>query len=44
MELLPKPKQIEQRQGFYELCWNSVITIGETVGEYGTVYAAILAG
>lgn len=42
MELLPKPKKIEQRQGCYELSWNSVITIGETVGEHGSVYASIL--
>ncbi len=42
MELLPKPKQIEQKQGFYELGWNSMITIGNTAGEYGMVYASIL--
>jgi len=27
MDLLPKPKQIEQRQGFYELSWNTELSM-----------------
>lgn len=42
MYLLPKPKRVEKKQGAYELCWNTVITIDETVPENGFVYAKIL--
>ena len=46
MNLLPKPRQIEEKEGFYELGWNCVIVvdsvIGDTAEEYGTVYATIL--
>ena len=46
MYLLPKPKKLEKRQGVYELTWESVITIDESMkeneGEHGTVYASVL--
>lgn len=42
MYLLPKPKRAEKREGFYEIRWDTVITIGETLSENGFVYAGIL--
>lgn len=42
MYLLPKPKRAEKRQGSYEICWNTVVTIDETLTENGFVYAKIL--
>ena len=46
MDLLPKPRQVEEKEGFYELGWNSVIVVDSVIGdmaeEHGTVYAAIL--
>ena len=46
MDILPKPRQVEEKEGFYELSWNCVIAvdseIGDTAEEHGTVYATIL--
>lgn len=42
MELLPKPKKIEKKQGFFEIGTHTVITIDKNMQEDGTVYAAIL--
>ena len=42
MYLLPKPKRTKKREGFYEICWNTVITIDEALSEHGFVYAGIL--
>lgn len=42
MYLLPKPKSVVYKQGYYEISWNTVITIDETMQENGSVYAAIL--
>lgn len=42
MYLLPRPKRIEKRQDFYEIRWNTVITIDEKLSENGCVYAGIL--
>lgn len=42
MKLLPRPKKIKEKQGFYELGFKSVIVIDETVCENGTTYARIL--
>lgn len=42
MDLLPKPKKIKKNPGFYEIGWDTVITIDETMQENGTVCAAIL--
>jgi len=42
MYLLPKPKRVVNRQGFYEMRWNTVITIDEKMQEDGSVCAAIV--
>lgn len=42
MILLPRPKRVEEKQGFYELGFQSVIVIGEALYENGATYAAIL--
>ena len=42
MYLLPKPKKYEKKQGFYEISWNTVLTIDENMPLDGTVYAGIL--
>lgn len=42
MYLLPKPKKLVNKQGFYEIGWNTVITIDERMQGHGTAYAAIL--
>lgn len=42
MYLLPKPKKVEQKQGVYEISWDSVIVIDEKMQEDGTVCASIL--
>lgn len=42
MILLPRPKKVEEKQGFYELSFQSVIVIGEELGENGAIYAAVL--
>lgn len=42
MNLLPKPKKLTKRQGFYEIGWSTVITIDEKIQENGSVYAAVL--
>lgn len=42
MYLLPKPKSVVYRQGFYEINWNTVIVIDEKMRGNGSVYAAIL--
>lgn len=42
MYLLPKPKRTKKREGFYEICWNTVIMIDEALSEHGFVYAGIL--
>ena len=38
MYLLPRPKKVEERQGAYEIGWNTVITIDGTLSENGCVY------
>lgn len=42
MNLLPKPKKVEKKRGFYEISWNTIITIDESIQENGTTYASIL--
>ena len=42
MYLLPKTKRVVRGQGFYEIRWNTMITIDEKMQENGSVYAAIL--
>lgn len=42
MYLLPKPKSVVYRQGFYEINWSTVIVIDEKMQGNGSVYAAIL--
>ncbi|MDE7417315.1 MAG: beta-N-acetylhexosaminidase [Lachnospiraceae bacterium] len=42
MYLLPKPKRVVNRQGYYEISWNTVITIDEKMQENGSVCASIL--
>lgn len=40
--LLPKPKKFENKQGFYEISWNTVLVIDKAMQENGITYAAIL--
>ncbi len=42
MKLLPKPKKYEKKQGFYEISWNTILTIDRNMQENGTTYAAVL--
>lgn len=42
MKLLPRPKKVKEKQGFYELDFRSVIAVDEKIGENGAVYASIL--
>ncbi len=42
MYLLPKVKKLNLKQGIYEICWNTVITIDEKMQDNGNKYAAIL--
>lgn len=42
MKLLPRPKKIREQQGFYELGFQRVIVIDETICENGATYAGIL--
>lgn len=42
MYLLPRPKKVEERQGAYEIGWNTVITIDGTLSENGCVYAGLV--
>lgn len=42
MYLLPKPKSVVYRQGFYEINWSTVVVIDEKMQGNGSVYAAIL--
>lgn len=42
MYLLPKPKSVVYRQGFYEINWNTAVVIDEKMQGNGSVYAAIL--
>ena len=42
MNLLPKPKKLEKKQGIYEISWDTVLVIDENIHENGTVYAAVL--
>ena len=42
MKLLPRPKKVEEKEGFYELGFQSVIVIDETICENGITYAVTL--
>ncbi|MDE6363500.1 MAG: beta-N-acetylhexosaminidase [Lachnospiraceae bacterium] len=42
MNLLPKPKKLEKKQGIFEISWHTVITVDESIRENGTTYAAVL--
>lgn len=42
MKLLPKPKRVEEKQGYYECSWRSVVIIDEALHENGMTYAVIL--
>lgn len=42
MYLLPKPKKYEKKQGFYEISWNTILTIDEEMPGNAAVYAEIL--
>ena len=42
MYLIKKKKKYEKKQGFYEISWNTVLTIDENMPLDGTVYAGIL--
>lgn len=42
MYLLPKPRQIEKKQGFYEISYQNRIVYSEAIRKGGSVYASIL--
>lgn len=42
MYLLPRPKNITEKEGFYEINYHTAVVLGERIKENGLTYAAIL--